>query len=202
VWRASRDALDGTVRSWSDDGSQERIVQQEPAYNPYTPPSEPIGAANPYADPFMQEDILAGRGTRLAAHIVDGILYGVTAIPGAVLAFMSMEQSQEASMELMAMLIYLGPLLLFAYNAHLISKQGQTIAKRWLGIRIIKTDGSPCGFVHGVLLRSIAIGCAGLIPAVGPIVSLVDPLLIFGEERRCLHDLIAGTKVVVAEDGY
>ena len=177
-------------------------MEQQSAYNPYTPPSQPMEASNPYADPLLQEDILAGRGTRLAAHIVDGILYGVSAIPGAIIMFMLMEEAGDAPLEAAAALLYLGPLLLFAYNAYKISQQGQTVAKKWLGIRIVKTDGSPCGFVHGVLLRSIAIGCAGLIPAVGPIISLVDPLLIFGEERRCLHDLIAGTKVVVAEDQF
>jgi uncharacterized RDD family membrane protein YckC len=36
----------------------------------------------------------------------------------------------------------------------------------------------------------------GAIPYVGWLVSLVDPLLIFGKDRRCLHDLIADTIVV------
>jgi uncharacterized RDD family membrane protein YckC len=35
-----------------------------------------------------------------------------------------------------------------------------------------------------------------MIPVVGRLINLVDPLLIFGKERRCLHDLIADTIVV------
>jgi hypothetical protein len=35
-------------------------------------------------------------------------------------------------------------------------------------------------------------GLLGIIPFYG----FVDVLFIFGQERRCLHDLIAGTRVV------
>jgi hypothetical protein len=37
-----------------------------------------------------------------------------------------------------------------------------------------------------------------MIPFVGKAVNLIDPLLIFGKEKRCLHDLIADTIVVDA----
>jgi hypothetical protein len=37
-----------------------------------------------------------------------------------------------------------------------------------------------------------------LIPGVGRWMPLIEILFIFGEERRCVHDLIAGTKVVIA----
>ncbi len=33
------------------------------------------------------------------------------------------------------------------------------------------------------------------IPMVGPLINLVNPLFIFGKERRCLHDYIAKTQV-------
>jgi hypothetical protein len=44
----------------------------------------------------------------------------------------------------------------------------------------------------GVILAT----CAGLAFLVGPYLSLVDVIFIYGSERRCLHDLLAGTKVV------
>jgi len=34
------------------------------------------------------------------------------------------------------------------------------------------------------------------VPQVGGLIGLVDILFIFGKERRCLHDLLAGTRVV------
>ena len=50
-------------------------------------------------------------------------------------------------------------------------------------------------FVHAVALRGFV---NGLIGGAIPIYPLVDPLFIFGEEHRCLHGLIASTKVVEA----
>jgi hypothetical protein len=35
-----------------------------------------------------------------------------------------------------------------------------------------------------------------LIPTLGGLLTLVDALFIFGGSRRCVHDLIAGTKVI------
>jgi uncharacterized RDD family membrane protein YckC len=85
------------------------------------------------------------------------------------------------------------------YQWYLIATTGQTLAKRWLGIMIVRTDGSPCGFVNGVLLRNWVIYVLlSFLPFVNYLVWLIDALMIFGDERRCLHDHIAGTRVVVA----
>jgi uncharacterized RDD family membrane protein YckC len=45
-------------------------------------------------------------------------------------------------------------------------------------------------------LRIIVNGIPGALPCIGPFYSLADILCIFREDRRCLHDHIAGTKVV------
>ena len=37
-----------------------------------------------------------------------------------------------------------------------------------------------------------------IIPVIGSLVGLIDALLIFRDNRRCLHDNIADTMVVVA----
>ncbi len=47
-----------------------------------------------------------------------------------------------------------------------------------------------------LLLRAIVNGMIGMVPYVGGIYGLIDSLFIFREDRRCVHDLIAGTKVV------
>ena len=65
-----------------------------------------------------------------------------------------------------------------------------------LGMKIVKTDGSDVNFVSGVILRSWVTGALSNIPFIGGIIGLVDALMIFGEEHRCLHDHIAGTKVI------
>jgi uncharacterized RDD family membrane protein YckC len=59
-------------------------------------------------------------------------------------------------------------------------------------------DEANPGFVKASLLRSFVNGLIGSIPVVGAAYSLVDICFIFRDDRRCLHDLLAGTKVVKA----
>ena len=75
----------------------------------------------------------------------------------------------------------------------LLIKDGQTLGKKALRIRIVKMDtGENGGFVPNVLLRLIVNGLLGIIPLYG----LVDILFIFRGDRPCIHDMIAGTQVV------
>ncbi len=69
-------------------------------------------------------------------------------------------------------------------------------------------DGSRVSFARFFFLRGLAIGIIGAIVGgiggalhfrfAGNIVTLVDYLMIFGASSRCLHDLIADTRVVTA----
>lgn len=45
-------------------------------------------------------------------------------------------------------------------------------------------------------MRYLAIGPIGYVPFVGRYFSVIDALFIYGENKRCLHDYIAGTMVV------
>jgi uncharacterized RDD family membrane protein YckC len=170
-------------------------------YNPYAPPTPGADQSpQPHLYSTGEDHILAGRGTRLAAALIDGALALGSALPGIILlAALSSGSGGDDGLIVGGAVAVVGLLALGIYQIYLISTTGQSLAKKWLGIKIIKTDGMPCGFVHGVLLRSWVMGFIGQIPIVGPICSLVDPLLIFGDERRCLHDLIAGTKVIISD---
>ena len=85
-----------------------------------------------------------------------------------------------------------------AWNCVLLHRRGQTIAKKLLGIRVVRKDGSRCGLTRIFFARYLPVTVLGLIPFVGGLVSLVDALLIFRDDRRCLHDEIADTIVVRA----
>ena len=59
----------------------------------------------------------------------------------------------------------------------------------------------PPSLARIVLLRALPLMIAGVLLSFVPpgnIVLLIDGVVIFGHERRCLHDYIAGTKVVKA----
>lgn len=154
----------------------------------------------------------AERGTRLLAMLLDRSITLVCALPGLALLGMSFIEMVVAASRghepdfstmdvtrLLLGLILLGCALsaLFIVQVVMISMRGQSIGKRILGIRIVRfSDGSNPGFVNGWLLRSLVPGIVGAIPYIGWMFIMVDLCFIFREDRRCLHDLMADTRVV------
>lgn len=164
--------------------------------NPYAPPTHFDPQHGHDRDGDMQ--ILADRGTRWLARFFDGLLNLACVIPVAFVLFSTDVMSWRALQhnQLAGLAFWASALPLSLYQWSLVSKTGQTLGKKWTGIRIVKVDGSPVTFGSGVAMREWLITAIGFIPVLGPIVSLVDILFIFGEERRCLHDHLAGTKVI------
>jgi uncharacterized RDD family membrane protein YckC len=76
----------------------------------------------------------------------------------------------------------------------LVARYGQTIAKRLLEIRVVRSDGSQASLGRIFWLRNVVNALLGIIP----LYALVDLLFIFGERRQCIHDLLADTIVVKA----
>lgn len=81
-------------------------------------------------------------------------------------------------------------------QAFLVVRDGQSVGKKLVGIRIVKLDGSSVRFVDGVALRTLLPWAVGYIPYVGVWLMAIDILFIFRKNHRCLHDLLAGTRVV------
>jgi uncharacterized RDD family membrane protein YckC len=141
---------------------------------------------------------LAGRGSRLVAALIDGFIFGLSCTPGLIIIGVGGDESDTPKI-IGGVLIGLAFLAVLAVQIYLLTTRGQTIGKKMMSVKIVKyDDGSNPGFVHACLLRLIVPGLINAIPIVGSIFPLVDVCFIFGEERRCIHDLIAGTKVVNA----
>ena len=88
-------------------------------------------------------------------------------------------------------------LVLGIFQLVMLATRGQSIGKRLLGMRIVThPDGQNPGGVKTILLRGVVPAVIGMIPVLGPLFSLVNVCFIFREDRRCIHDLIAGTQVV------
>ena len=152
---------------------------------------------------------LAGRGSRLGAYLLDQLIALVLILPGLWKLLQPFMKDLEAGNaptpeELLANIAPALPLLIIPLLAFVIVqvvmlvKNGQTIGKKMLGIRIVKLDGSNPSFTNVIIMRGILPGLIGGIPMVGPAFSLIDVLLIFREDHRCVHDMIAGTIVVKA----
>ena len=68
-----------------------------------------------------------------------------------------------------------------------------------VGIKIVKiSDESLPGFVKIFVLRMFLPGLLFGIPYLGAVIWLANGLFIFRDDRRCIHDLIAETKVINA----
>jgi uncharacterized RDD family membrane protein YckC len=171
------------------------------AENPYSPPKSDVNVGR-QPPPIVGE--LAERGTRLISQMVDGLLSLVVIIP-ALIAGMRGGVFHGGGPTVLFRAFTSGPtgvvsglawLGLVLFQAYLVTTTGQSIAKRWFKIKIVKLDGSPVSFVSGVLLRSWLIMVLQQIPGFNLFAGLLDPLFIFRQDRRCIHDLIAGTKVI------
>ena len=88
---------------------------------------------------------------------------------------------------------FLGFVLLHGYYLKI---GGQTIGKKIVGIRIADLDNNIPTLAKILGLRYLPIQVVALIPIVGVLCTLADVLFIFRQDRRCIHDLIAGTRVV------
>jgi uncharacterized RDD family membrane protein YckC len=169
------------------------LVDLDGKYNPYAPPAATLPLAEQpalYADAM----VLAERGTRWWARVIDQLLVGMSIAPALVVVY-GFNQDMGWGLCLLAA-AFLG------YQWYLIARTGQTLAKRWLGIKVVRMDGTSVGFVHGVILREWVTTAFAFIPLVGRLFNLVDAVTIFGQDRRCVHDQIANTKVIVALPGF
>jgi len=89
--------------------------------------------------------------------------------------------------------------LLVLVQLFLLARRGQSVGKLALGLRIVRlADNTTAGFLHAFLLRGTLPFMIEQIPLAGFLFWIVDSCFIFRDDRRCLHDLLAGTKVVKA----
>jgi uncharacterized RDD family membrane protein YckC len=82
----------------------------------------------------------------------------------------------------------------------LLTVRGQSVGKLVAGSRIVRyADNAKAGFLRAFFLRGTIPWVIEQIPIVGGLFWLVNVCFVFSEERRCVHDFIAGTKVIKAK---
>jgi len=128
----------------------------------------------------------ATRMQRFLGALADAVILGVPYVIGAI-------ETLPDPVRLLGVLASLGLLI---YQLVLVTKRGQTIGKRLVGTRIVRKDTlENGGFVINVLWRGFLNGLFCLIP----LYFIADCLFVFRDDRRCIHDILAGTLVVQAE---
>jgi uncharacterized RDD family membrane protein YckC len=176
-----------------------------PANNNYAPPKSQV------ADVVPDDDVKASRSSRLGASLLDSLILFVPMIPAYYQAWpLIMRASaagQRGTLAVWGLIassggwFYIGLVwfvLILIINGVLAYRNGQTIAKKWLGIKDVRTDGSRVSFARIFWLRNAVNIAISLVPLIGSFYGLIDALFIFGSARRCVHDYIADTIVIRA----
>tara|TARA_R110001592_G_scaffold359054_2_gene664805 strand:- start:642 stop:1238 length:597 start_codon:yes stop_codon:yes gene_type:complete len=136
----------------------------------------------------------ATRSDRLVAAIVDGVLGVVCFIP--VFILLGFDNLSQPTLTLSAGLLGYGILSTLVLHGYLMYQRGQTIGKSLMSIRIENLDGTQASFTTIYFKRMLCMQLLSLVPSVGQFIAgFVNPLFIFGKDKRCLHDHLAGTKV-------
>ena len=136
--------------------------------------------------------VLANRASRLVAKVIDAPFTMASLLVARLLQSVWPEAEQ-----LQLVLILLGVFGMMA-QAALLSTDGQTVGKKVLRIRVVRVDTERNGgFVTNVVVRA---GVNGLLSLTG-VYFVVDAAFIFFRNRLCLHDYVAGTKVVRDRSG-
>jgi len=172
-------------------------MNAETQQNPYAPPEARVSDFVETAGPAEP----ASRWIRLGAVVLDGVLYTVAVSPLLVVSLARGYDPARLSAELVSTAGIISMLLLAVLlfmTLVLVHRYGQTIGKRMLGIRVVRSDGSRATLGRIFWLRNFVNGLPSAIPFVGNFYFFVDSLFIFGPRRQCLHDLIADTIVVRA----
>jgi uncharacterized RDD family membrane protein YckC len=180
--------------------------ERAPGYGGPVPPGgwqQPI--ARPQAGWVGQP--LASWGGRVAATVIDWL---VLLIPAAILVALVVggldgDSSWGAVVgaSLLALLIWSAILLLYAPLLMIRQgdRNGQTLGKQFVGIRVVRDTGEPFGFwwavVREVVVKNILVSAVSIFVPVLP--WLLDNLWpLWDGENRAVHDMIVSTHVIKA----
>ncbi len=142
---------------------------------------------------------LASRGKRLGGSLLDSLIASVVIVPVMIFmgAFKQASQGQKMGIEQTIAVFLLGNIVFLVINGIFLAKHGQTLGKKIVGTRIVSESDRqilPLTRVFG--LRYLPVSVIAQIPLAGSFFSLANALFIFRSDKRCIHDLIAGTIVV------
>ncbi len=117
-------------------------------------------------------------GRRLVALMIDWVIAAFSAV--ALFGFTGVRYPPaDVSDQLVINAVYIVEV------AVLVGLLGFSIGKRVMGLRVINADGEPIGLIRAFLRTAL--------------LSFVLPAIVMTEDKRGLHDLAAGSKVVYAK---
>ena len=175
--------------------------------NPYAPPTATVADVGDHAG---AEPRLAERGTRLGASMIDGLVMLLLFAPAMVAGMALGDLGGTADATPPAILAWAeahpvvsqiiwgiaGLLVFFAVNGYWLHTRGQSVGKRLLGIRIVRSTGERATLSRIIFARYLPTQAVGVVPVIGMLYALINIPFIFRDSRQCLHDRIADTIVI------
>ncbi len=166
-------------------------------------PAAPVAASAysaPAAAPAAAEGEPAGFWIRLAAWLIDNVLLGIVIwLVGMVLALVaggaaSAGQNNPGAaaagvFAAFGMFIIVALITSPIYFIVMIALKGQTVGKMAMGIKVVNMDGSQPSWGPAIL-RFLGYLVSNFICYIGYLIAA------FRADKRALHDLIAGTRVI------
>jgi uncharacterized RDD family membrane protein YckC len=158
----------------------------------------------------------AGRGARIGAAFVNAFFYFLCILPGWMMmtrkvlsqypelargGFPRVDEIDPRIFETEKLWLFAGFFCGILIQALLLGLRGQNLGKMLVGIRVVRADtGETAGFINAALLRflmpvMLMVVLTMFTGVLGVLFLLVDFCFIFREDGRCLHDLMAGTRV-------
>jgi uncharacterized RDD family membrane protein YckC len=148
---------------------------------------------------------LASIGRRFLALWLDGLILGMIVMIPAVLIFLAIgfplgmfdggEEAEEllgVGMAIAQLVLTFGIMAVYIlYEGWMLSRDGQTLGKKIMKIKVVTPEGGDVTRSQAYT-RSAIRQLIGIVPCLG----LIDYLVAFGQERTCIHDQVAKTRVV------
>jgi len=158
----------------------------------YTPPQSVL------VDATNDDQTLASRWRRLWASMIDTLTILAISVPAMFFtgAIEDITNGIQPSVGYNLAIGGLGIIAFITFNGKFLISNGQTIGKKVLGIKIVDLEGNLPSVKSHFLKRYAILFFPGQIPVVGQVFSFINVLFIFGKQKRCIHDYIAGTKVI------
>ncbi|MDR1965935.1 MAG: RDD family protein [Synergistaceae bacterium] len=208
VWNGEpENAAKGWTRAADTEVGQlfrEGETPQEPHNQTETPPPPPMASPGEGGVPGAVE--LATRWQRFLAVFLDfllaGAIWAVATIIAAVVFGLyiidpyAIKTGDVAALLFVSALFVLPTIFYSIYNIYLLHKNSQTLGKKIMNIKIANPDGSRTPTWKILILRGFVPSLIGCIPIVGQLFFIADICCLFRDDRRTLHDMLAGTIVI------
>ena len=139
---------------------------------------------------------LASIGRRFAALFIDNLIVFIPMMilflaVGLPLGLFTQNEEQVTWLVIgLQMVLGLGMLVVWIlYEGLMLSRGGQTLGKKWLGLKVVTPEGND-------ITRGQAFSRAAIRQVLYMFCFLVDYLPALGQDRTCVHDMAAKTRVV------